>query len=146
MTAAVDYEVRRYRGEQEMTELLAVRREVFCVEQGVSRREEHDGRDGEGIHLVAVAEGQVLATCRLLFVGPTVQFSRLAVRRDARRRGIASRLLELADEEARARSARRIVLHAQTYARPLYDAAGYMARGREFVEAHIEHVAMEKLL
>ena len=52
---------------------------MFCVEQGVSEREELDGRDGDGVHLVAVADGQVLGTCRLLFVGPTVQFSRLAV-------------------------------------------------------------------
>ena len=107
-----------------MTELLALRHEVFCVEQGVSVREEHDGRDGEGVHLVAVSDGSVLATCRLLFVGPTVQFSRLAVQRDARRRGIASRLLELADQETRAGGARRIVLHAQTYARSLYEGAG----------------------
>jgi predicted GNAT family N-acyltransferase len=146
MTAAVDYEVRRYRGEQEMTELLSVRHDVFCIEQGVSEREELDGRDGEGVHLVAVAEGTVLATCRLLFVGPTVQFSRLAVRRDARRRGIASRLLELADEETRADGARRIVLHAQTYARSLYEGSGYQPRGRVFMESGIEHIAMEKLL
>ena len=146
MTAAVDYEVRRHRGEREMTELLRLRHDVFCVEQGVAEREELDGRDGDGIHLVAVADVSVLATCRLLFVGPTVQFSRLAVQRDARRRGIASRLLELADQETGAGGARRIVLHAQTYARPLYDQAGYVARGREFVEAEIEHIAMEKLL
>ena len=75
------------------------------------------------------ADDSVLATCRLLFVGPTVQFSRLAVQRDARRRGIASRLLELADQETRAGGARRIVLHAQTYARSLYEGAGYQPRG-----------------
>jgi predicted GNAT family N-acyltransferase len=146
MTAAVDYEVRRYRGDREMDELLTLRHEVFCVEQGVSAREEHDGRDGEGVHLVAVADDSVLATCRLLFVGPTVQFSRLAVHRDARRRGIASRLLELADEETRTGGARRIVLHAQTYARSLYEGAGYQPRGRVFMESGIEHVAMEKRL
>jgi len=38
------------------------------------------------------------------------------------------------------------VLHAQTYARELYENAGYRARGRLFWEAGIEHVAMEKLL
>ena len=146
MTAAVDYEVRRYHGDYEMTELLALRHEVFCVEQGVSAREEHDGRDGEGVHLVAVSDVSVLATCRLLFVGPTVQFSRLAVKRDARRRGIASRLLELADQETRAGGARRIVLHAQTYARSLYEGAGYQPRGRVFMESGIEHIAMEKRL
>jgi predicted GNAT family N-acyltransferase len=146
MTAAVDYEVRRHRGEREMTELLTLRHDVFCVEQGVSEREELDGRDGDGIHLVAVADDSVLATCRLLFVGPTVQFSRLAVQRDARRRGIASRLLELADQETRDGGARRIVLHAQTYARSLYEGAGYRPRGRVFMESGIEHIAMEKLL
>ena len=42
--------------------------------------------------------------------------------------------------------ANRIVLHAQTYARSLYDQAGYVPRGRAFVEASIEHIAMEKTL
>lgn len=139
-------EIRRHHDEQEMAQLLRLRHDVFCDEQGVPEREELDGRDGEAVHLVAVEDRRVLATCRLLFVGATVQFSRLAVARDARRRRLATRLLTLADEEARAGGARRLVLHAQTYARSLYDAAGYEPRGRVFMEAGIEHVAMEKLL
>jgi predicted GNAT family N-acyltransferase len=75
-----------------------------------------------------------------------VQFSRLAVEADARRQGIAGELLRAADAESRARGARRIVLHAQTYAIELYARDGYEARGRRFVEAGIEHVAMEKRL
>jgi predicted GNAT family N-acyltransferase len=123
---------------------LELRHTVFCEEQGVPEREELDGRDRDGMHLVAIAGKEVLATCRLLFVGPTVQFSRLAVRRSVRRQGIASALLELADVEARAAGARRVVLHAQTYARTLYERAGYEPRGRIFMEAGIEHLAMEK--
>ena len=38
------------------------------------------------------------------------------------------------------------MLHAQTYARELYEQAGYRPRGRVFSEAGIEHIAMEKLL
>ena len=64
----------------------------------------------------------------------------------ARRHGIATALLALADDETRAGGARRLVLHAQTYARSLYDAAGYEPRGRVFMEAGIEHIAMEKNL
>ncbi|HEY2321116.1 MAG TPA: GNAT family N-acetyltransferase [Solirubrobacteraceae bacterium] len=146
MTEVLTYEVRRVRGEEEMAAALELRHEVFCVEQGVPVYEEVDGRDGEGIHLVAVSTGGLLATCRLLFVGPTVQFSRLAVRQPARRQGIATALLALADEEGRAGGARRLVLHAQTYARSLYEAAGYQPRGRIFMEAGIEHIAMEKHL
>jgi predicted GNAT family N-acyltransferase len=146
MTDVLTYEVRRVQGEAEMAAALALRHDVFCVEQGVPVYEELDGRDRDGVHLVAVSSGRLLATCRLLFVGPTVQFSRLAVRESARRQGIASALLALADEETRAGGARRLVLHAQTYARSLYDAAGYEPRGRIFMEAGIEHIAMEKHL
>jgi predicted GNAT family N-acyltransferase len=146
MTAAVDYEVRRARGEAELEAALRLRHDVFCVEQGVPEREELDGRDHEGIHLVAVAGDELLATCRVLLVGSTAQFSRLAVRRADRRRGIATALLKLADDETRAAGGRRLVLHAQTYARELYERAGYRPRGRVFMEAGIEHIAMEKQL
>jgi cystathionine beta-lyase len=145
-TGAAVIEIRRARGREELEAALELRHAVFCVEQGVPERDELDGRDHEGIHLVAVREGELLATCRILLVGSTAQFSRLAVRMSARRQGIASALLEAADIEARAGGARRIVLHAQTYARELYESHGYRPRGRLFWEAGIEHIAMEKVL
>lgn len=146
MTGTAVYEIRRVRTREELAAATQLRHEVFCVEQGVPERDELDGRDHEGIHLVAVREGELLATCRIVLVGSTSQFSRLAVRQSARRQGIATALLAAADDESRAGGARRIVLHAQTYARDLYDQAGYRPRGRVFWEAGIEHVAMEKLL
>lgn len=141
-------EVRRAEGRSEMDALLDLRHRVFCLEQGVPKREEIDGRDGDAVHLVALGgdDGRVLGTCRLLFVDRTVQLSRLAVEPAARRRGIATALLHEADREAAAARAKRIVLHAQTYARDLYARDGYEPRGRTFVEAGIEHVAMEKRL
>jgi predicted GNAT family N-acyltransferase len=144
----VSVEIRRADGRAEMDALLALRHRVFCVEQGVPKREEVDGRDPDAIHLVALRpeDGRVLGTCRLLFVERTVQLSRLAVEPGARRQGIATALLRAADREAAAVRAKRIVLHAQTYARELYAADGYEERGRTFVEAGIEHVAMEKRL
>ncbi len=129
-----------------MTAALTLRHDVFCIEQGVPENEELDGRDHEGIHLVALGEGELLGTCRVLMVGATAQFSRLAVRQSARRRGVATALLEEAEVETRAAGGNRLVLHAQTYARELYETAGYRPRGREFWEAGIEHVAMEKVL
>ncbi len=146
MTGTVLYEVRRAHGETEMRDLLELRHDVFCNEQGVPANEEVDGRDPEALHLVAVIDGAVVGTCRVLMVGSTAQFSRLAVLASMRRRGIATALLEVAEAETRVAGGRRLVLHAQTYARELYELAGYRARGRVFVEAGIEHVAMEKTL
>jgi predicted GNAT family N-acyltransferase len=146
MTGTVLYEVRRARGDTEMRDLLELRHDVFCNEQGVPANEEVDGRDPEALHLVAIMDGTVVGTCRVLMVGSTAQFSRLAVLASLRRRGIATALLDVAEAETRAAGGRRLVLHAQTYARELYERAGYRARGRVFVEAGIEHVAMEKAL
>lgn len=139
-------EIRRVTDRAEMDAALDVRHRVFCVEQGVPKHEEIDGRDPDAVHLVAIEDGVVVGTCRLLFVDRTVQFSRLAVEPSARRRGIATRLLQAADAEALAAGAKRIVLHAQVYARDLYLADGYEPRGHTFVEAGIEHIAMEKRL
>jgi predicted GNAT family N-acyltransferase len=146
VTGTVAYEVRRARGEGELEAALQLRYEVFCLEQGVPRREELDGRDPEGIHLVAMSHGELVGTCRLVMVGATAQLSRLAVKPSARRRGVASALLEAADAETVAAGGRRVVLHAQTYARALYERCGYRTRGRRFWEAGIEHIAMEKQL
>ena len=55
----VGYEVRRLRGQSEMQAALKLRHDVFCVEQGVPEHEELDGRDHDGIHLVAIHGGEV---------------------------------------------------------------------------------------
>ncbi len=137
-------EVREARGRRELEEAVALRHAVFVDEQRVPVSLEVDGRDGEAAHLVAVEDGAVLATVRLLPRGGTVLLGRLAVAREARRRGLASALLRASEDWARERGARRIVLSAQTYARALYEAAGYQARGTPYEEAGILHVEMER--
>jgi ElaA protein len=119
---------------------------VFCEEQGVSVEADRDGRDGESTHIVAVADGRVAGTCRLLFRGAVARLGRLAVEPELRGRGVAGRILDEADRVARNRGAELIALHAQTYALELYSDHGYAERGARFVEEGIEHVAMEKPL
>src|ERR1035437_1092496 len=108
MTETLLYEVRRVRTKGEMDAALELRHEVFCEEQGGPKHEELDGRDHEALHLVAVGEGELLATCRLLFVGPTVQFSRLAVRASAPRPRARSHRARRADDRRRPGVAARV--------------------------------------
>ena len=138
--------LRRARGAAERSAATELRIRVFCDEQGVSREDEIDGRDGDAVHLVALERGAVVGTCRLLFDGTTCKLGRLVVERDARRRGIGGRLLALAEAEARAAGAEGIVLNAQTRARGVYRAAGYEEAGDTFMQAGIEHIRMERPL
>jgi predicted GNAT family N-acyltransferase len=137
-------EVRPARDRAEVDAALALRHDVFVVEQRVPLAEELDGRDEEALHLVAVEDGAVVATCRLVVDGDTVKLGRMAVARAARRRGLASRLLAEADARAAAVGARRIALAAQTEALALYERAGYRGHGERFLDAGIEHLMMQK--
>jgi predicted GNAT family N-acyltransferase len=139
-------EVRESHTEAEVDAALALRERVFCGEQGVTPGADQDGRDAEATHVVAVEDGRVVGTCRLLLRGNVARLGRLAVEPDLRRSGVARAILRESDRIARSMGARRIDLHAQTYALGLYLADGYVERGEPFVEEGIEHVSMDKAL
>ena len=138
-------DVRAARDQAEVDAALALRYDVFCIEQGVSLEEERDGRDDEALHLVAV-DGGVVATCRLLSEGPEVKLGRMAVAPSHRGRRLAAALLVEADARARELGAQRIVLAAQLSAQAVYERAGYASYGDVFLDAGIEHVMMGKAL
>ncbi len=139
-------EVRQARTGEEVTAALALRERLFCGEQGVSFEADQDGRDREATHIVALEDGAVIGTCRLLFRGDVARLGRLAVERERRGDGVAAAILREAERVAAETGAATIALHAQTYALALYRQAGYEERGSTFVEEGIEHVAMEKPL
>jgi len=141
-------EVRPARDAAEVRAALALRHEVFVVEQGVPLEEEVDEHDEtDALHLVATSEdGRVVATARVVMEAETAKVGRVAVAAAARRRGIASRLLEEGEARARALGARRVALAAQTGALALYERAGYTPYGERFMDAGIEHLMMEKHL
>jgi predicted GNAT family N-acyltransferase len=136
-------EVHEARDDAERAAAMAIRHAVFVEEQDVPVELEVDGHDDEAVHLVAVRDGTVVATCRLVAHGATVHLGRLAVDASARRQGIAALLVRAADAWGRAHGARRMLLSAQTYASGLYLAAGYVPVGDPYMEAGIEHVDME---
>ena len=139
-------EVRPARDAAEVDAALALRYDVFCVEQGVSLAEERDGFDDQALHLVVVDDGEVVGTCRLVAHGTEVKLGRMAVAPTHRGRGLAAELLIEADARAHELHARRIALAAQLSAQALYERAGYAHYGSVFLDAGIEHVMMGKAL
>jgi predicted GNAT family N-acyltransferase len=124
-----------------------VREEVFCREQGVPKEEELDGLDERALHLIALEpDGAVVGTLRLLLVGGEAKIGRVAVKRHWRRRGIASRMLEMALAGARERGCRRARLASQLQATRVYEEAGFAVESEAFEEAGIPHVWMGRPL
>jgi predicted GNAT family N-acyltransferase len=144
-TSGEPWTVRAAAGD-DLSGALALRHAVFCVEQGVPEELEHDEHDAAALHLVAVADGAVVGTCRLLFAGASARLQRMAVARSHRGRGVGADLLGGAHREARAAGATEVELHAQLTARDFYARAGYVAEGGEFEDAGIPHVLMRRPL
>jgi predicted GNAT family N-acyltransferase len=140
-------EVRPARDSEEVGQALALREQVFCVEQGVELAADRDGLDDQAIQIVAIDAGRVIGTCRVLVDdGGIGRLGRMAVEGPSRGRGLGAAILAAAERSARDAGASLMRLHAQRYVEDLYRAAGYTTFGEPFVEEGIPHVSMEKRL
>jgi predicted GNAT family N-acyltransferase len=139
-----ELEIRWARDRRDVTLALRVREEVFCAEQGVPRELERDGLDEHAMHLLAVERRTraAVGTLRLLTAGTQAKVGRVAVMRQWRGRGIASRLLELALERAGSLGCSEARLASQLDATRLYERAGFSVQSDVFEEAGIPHVWM----
>ena len=136
---------------------IQVRWEVFVREQGVPVVLEVDARDfrPDVVHLVALdASGRALGVVRVIpDGGGHFHLGRLAVRREARGRGIGAELVRavhallLAQAGTWAGPGPVVVLDAQVQAIGFYEALGYTRTpGEVFLDAGIEHVTMSRTL
>jgi len=124
---------------------LALRDTVFVSEQGVSQRDERDGRDPDCIHLLARRAGRAVGCARLRPLADSrAKVERVAVVPDARTLGLGRRIMDALEVEARQRGWPDLVLHAQDSAVTFYDRLGWERVGDAFVEAGILHQEMRK--
>ncbi|MBT2788977.1 MULTISPECIES: GNAT family N-acetyltransferase [unclassified Halomonas] len=116
-----------------------IRRRVFIDEQNVPQDEEWDGLDPECQHFLALLDGQPVGTARLL---PDAHIGRVAVLADARGTGIGVLLMQAAIEAARHAGHAQVALSAQVHALTFYERLGFVAHGKEFLDAGIPHREM----
>ena len=122
---------------------LRLRREVFVAEQHVPAVEEFDAYDLTSTHVVAVLDGSVVGTLRIIFLPEHVKIGRVVVASAARGKGIASAMMRYAMELARTRGETRFYLTAQTDKLALYEKLGFTAYGEEFEDGGMPHLAMK---
>jgi len=131
----------------EQADCYAIRIEVFCHEQKVSRDLEFDGLDGDCRQYLARHGAQPVGTARVrpLSAG-VVKFERIAVLLAHRKRDIGRALMDRAIADAIAVGAVSAKLNAQVSASGFYEKLGFVGYGDFFMEAGIEHIAMVRHL
>lgn len=128
-----------------LSEIRAIRHQVFTLEQGVEPRLEFDGKDDTAQHLLAFLNTQPVGTARIRYLSPqTAKIERLAVLSIARGQGIGRKLMEVALETIAATEVKETMIHAQEYIKQLYLNLGFEQVGERFEEAGIPHIKMIK--
>ena len=135
----------RLAGPGDLEALHALRHVVFVEGQGVPEELERDEHDARCDHAVALLDGVVVGTGRLLTpAGGPATIGRMAVAPDVRGRGVGAAVLSRLEQRARERGLPALELHAQVHALAFYERAGWTAVGASYLEAGIEHVSMRK--
>lgn len=125
--------------------LHALRHQVFVLDQGVPPEIEVDDLDATAGHVVAVLDGRVVGTGRLLErAGGTASVGRMAVAADVRGQGVGAAVLRRLEQAAVERGQTAVELHAQRHAQGFYERAGYAVTSGVYLEAGLEHVDMRK--
>ena len=119
-----------------------LRREVFVHEQHVPAVEELDQHDLTAAHFVAILDGDVVGTLRLVDKEDHVKIGRVAVRSTLRGKGIAKALMIHAMDHARGQGRSRFLLTAQADKLGFYEKLGFVPFGEVFLDAGIPHRAM----
>ena len=121
----------------------ALRREVFVIEQQIPEAEEFDAQDLTARHLVALSEGRVAGTLRLIAEAEMVRIGRVAVAQGFRGRGIAAAMMRFAMAQEAAAGRTRFRLDAQVDKVGFYERLGFVAHGEPFDDGSgIMHLAM----
>ena len=115
---------------------------MFINEQGVDEEIEWDGLDEEAWHWMALdPEKKGIATARFLKSG---QIGTMAVEKQFRFRGFGSAILRDILKSAKDLNMESVFLNSQTKVTKFYEKFNFSSDGKEFLEAHILHVRMNK--
>lgn len=121
---------------------FALRRDVFVHEQKVPPEEELDAYDLTATHLVAILDGEVVGTLRIVYLDEHAKIGRVVVNRHYRGRGIAKAMMVEAMRIAAEAGQPRVFLGAQLDKLSFYEQLGFVVFGEVFDDGGMPHRAM----
>jgi predicted GNAT family N-acyltransferase len=137
------YEVKTKKAHWSVDEISikCVRIPVFIEEQNVPFDLDFDQFDIVATHWLAYSDDQSpVGTARLLNDG---HLGRMAVLKAYRQLGIGRKIILAALDFAREAGMSKVFLHAQVPAQKFYEGIGFIAYGDIFIDANMDHIAME---
>jgi len=134
-------------GTPEYEQMVQLREDVLRRPLGLQFSPEELEQEKNNILMVAYEDEQMLGCCMLVEkASDTVQLRQMAVLNDMQGSGIGRALMTFAENVARDRGYKKIIMHARQNAQGFYEKMGYRKKGEEFEEITIPHCVMQKEL
>ena len=134
-------------GSEEYQQMVLLRYEMLRRPLGLNFTSDELDKEQDDILIGAYEEEELLGCCMLTRVSEdAVRLRQMAVHQKLQGKGIGASLMRFAENLARDRGFRSLIMHARKTAIGFYEKQGYQTKGDEFLEVTIPHYVMEKIL
>ena len=134
-------------GSREYQQMVQLRNDILRKPLKLTFSPEELEKEKDEILIGAFEEEKMLGCCMLIMVDPTtVRLRQMAVLNNLQGKGIGRALMQFAENIARDRGFKKIIMHARKTAAGFYEKLGYQVCSDEFEEVTLPHYEMEKKL
>ncbi len=132
---------------ESILESKKIRNEVFVHEQGIPFELDSDGWDDKSHHVLAYANNQVVGVARLALIeNNEAVLARVAVKKECRGFGIASKIVQASIKQAEKLNVSKIEISPHEHLKEFYESFGFKyVKKSEKVATH-QLIKMEKHL
>ncbi len=134
-------------GSPRYQQMVKLRDDLLRKPLGLSFKPEDLKKEEDDILIGAFDDDRILGCCVLTKIAPdAVRLRQMAVLNTQQGKGIGHSIVVFAENLARDKGYKKIVMHARDSAIGFYSKRGYKIVGEQFTEVTIPHHAMEKNL
>jgi len=134
-------------GSKEYQQMVKLRDDILRKPLGLTFSAEDLEKEKDDILIGAFDDGKILGCCILTKQTPdTVRLRQMAVINKQQGKGIGYSIMSYAENLARDKGYRKLIMHARDTAIGFYERCGYKVTGNPFTEVTIPHHVMEKQL
>lgn len=135
-------------GLHDISECLAVRREVFGDEEQFLTAASKDSQDSSAIFVLAYETGglndqKIVGTGRLIFLGDHYKINRVAVRKEYRGKKYGDFIVRMLLDKAVTMGAKEVYADVPEQIVPFYEQIGFVSEEKEHYEDGICHLLMK---
>jgi predicted GNAT family N-acyltransferase len=132
-------------GTSDYQKAIQLRYSILRAPLGLNFSQEDLDKEKDHIHIASFEDDELLGCCMLTKIDPhTLQLRQMAVKDNLQRKGIGASIVSFAENIAKDKGYRRIIMHARDTAIGFYEKFGYKVKGDEFTEVNLPHHVMEK--